>query len=180
MIRLVKSVLPIMRQQGSGQIVNISGPAGIVPVPFMGLFSASKAALEGYTLALRHEVKRLNIRVSLVLPGPIRTQVMQYSQRATQHLKAYTQWEDSFVAWWQNGYAVADDPALVAEKVWGILNSRAPKAHYTVGKGIDTFLLMRRLMPEALFEAGIRRLLDLDADAVGTTSVQSNENALRT
>lgn len=164
-LRLVKSTLPIMRRQGGGQIINISGPAGIVPIPFMGLFSASKAALEAYSMALRHEVKRLNIHVSLVLPGPIQTQVVQSSQRAAGRIGAYTPWEDSFLAGWQRGYQAADPPGLVADNVWGILNSRSPKAHYAVGKGIRVFLLMRRLFPEALFEAGMRRFLGLDAES---------------
>lgn len=178
-LRLLNKVLPIMRQQGGGKIINISGPAGIIPIPFMGLFSASKAALEGYSLALRQEVKHFNIDVSLVLPGPIQTQVVGYSQRASQRLEAYNSAEESFIAGWKKGYAVAEHPARVADKVWSILNHRAPKAHYTVGKGISLFLLMRRLLPEGVFETMLRRLLGLDARVAGFSAEQSRKNTLQ-
>jgi short-subunit dehydrogenase len=163
-MRLVKTVSPIMRKQAGGRIINMSGPAGIVSVPFMGLFSASKAALEGYSLALRQEVKQFGIHVSLILPGPIQTQVVECSQRASQRLQVYEGQEHTFIRGWKNGYHHADQPAVVAAKVWNVLSSRAPRAHYTVGKGVGAFLLMRRLIPETLFETTMRRALGLDPD----------------
>jgi short-subunit dehydrogenase len=63
-VRMVKTVLPIMRQQRRGQIINIRSMGGVVGNPFLGFYSASKFALEGYTEALHHEVKRFNITVS--------------------------------------------------------------------------------------------------------------------
>ena len=62
---MVNSVLPIMRQQRSGLIINISSLAGHISVPFEGFYAASKFALEGYTETLRHELKLLDIDVSL-------------------------------------------------------------------------------------------------------------------
>ena len=73
-VRMVKRVLPIMRRQGSGQIINISSGLGLVALPFIGFYSSSKFALEGYTEALRHEVKPFKIKVSLVEPGFVHTQ----------------------------------------------------------------------------------------------------------
>lgn len=64
-VRMLRAVLPIMRRQGGGQIINISSVAGLVPMPFWGYYSASKAALEALTEALRYEVKPFHIRVSL-------------------------------------------------------------------------------------------------------------------
>lgn len=63
MIRMVKSVMPLMRQQKGGQIINISSLAGLTTVPFMGIYSASKSAVESYTEALRLEVRPRNFRL---------------------------------------------------------------------------------------------------------------------
>jgi NAD(P)-dependent dehydrogenase (short-subunit alcohol dehydrogenase family) len=72
-VRMVKAVLPGMRQRRSGQIVNISSLAGLVPAPpFCGMYSASKHALEAYTEHLWREVRPFQIRVSLVEPGSIK------------------------------------------------------------------------------------------------------------
>src|SRR5262245_29150488 len=68
-VRLVKAVLPIMRRQKQGRIINVSSLSGRTSIPFLGIYSASKFALEGYTEALRHEVKPFNIHVSLAEPS---------------------------------------------------------------------------------------------------------------
>ena len=68
-VRMTKAVLPLMRRQKEGQIVNISSLSGLAPIPFMGMYSASKWAVDGYTEALRMELKPLNIRVSQIEPG---------------------------------------------------------------------------------------------------------------
>ena len=72
-IRMVKAVLPSMRQQKQGQIINVSSLSGVSSIPFMGIYSASKFALEGYTEALRLEVNPFNIHVSLTEAGFLKT-----------------------------------------------------------------------------------------------------------
>src|SRR5215210_493926 len=72
-IRMTNAVLPIMRRQGSGRIVNISSVMGLIPAPFMALYSASKHALEGYSESLDHEIRGSGIRVVLVEPAYTRT-----------------------------------------------------------------------------------------------------------
>lgn len=91
-VRMIKGVLPIMRRQGSGQIINISSGVGLVPSPFAGFYSASKFALEGYTEALRHEVKPFNVQVSLVEPGFIKTHVWHNVKEAAGRISDYDPW----------------------------------------------------------------------------------------
>jgi NAD(P)-dependent dehydrogenase (short-subunit alcohol dehydrogenase family) len=91
-MRLVNAVLPLMRQQRSGQIINIGSIVGVVPVPFLGAYSASKFAVEGYTEILRHEVRPLNIRVSLVEPGFIKTNLASNRQYAANRIRDYDPW----------------------------------------------------------------------------------------
>src|SRR5437899_6238586 len=72
-VRMAKAVLPTMRKQGSGQIINISSMAAILPVPFEGYYAAAKAALLAWSEALRHEVKRFGVKVSVIEPGFFKT-----------------------------------------------------------------------------------------------------------
>lgn len=68
-IRMTNAVLPIMRQQGSGRIINISSVVGFLPSPYAAIYAATKHAVEGYSESLDHEVRTLGIRVLLVEPG---------------------------------------------------------------------------------------------------------------
>jgi NAD(P)-dependent dehydrogenase (short-subunit alcohol dehydrogenase family) len=72
-LRMTNAVLPIMRRQGSGRIVNLGSLVGLIPAPFNALYSSSKHAIEGYSESLDHEVRTQGIRVVLVEPGGIRT-----------------------------------------------------------------------------------------------------------
>ena len=73
MVRMNRQVLPVMRKQGYGRIVNLSSVAGAIPIPFQSYYSASKAAINSYTMALANEVKPFGIQVCCVQPGDIRT-----------------------------------------------------------------------------------------------------------
>src|SRR3954464_1473389 len=67
-MRMTRSVLPVMRQQGSGRIINVSSIVGLIPVPFMALYASSKHALEGYSQSVDHELREHGVRVLLVEP----------------------------------------------------------------------------------------------------------------
>ena len=73
MVRMNRQVLPVMRRQCYGRIVNLSSVAGAIPIPFQTYYSASKAAINSYTMALANEVKPFGIQVCCVQPGDIRT-----------------------------------------------------------------------------------------------------------
>src|SRR5713226_4909244 len=92
-VRMTKAVLPTLRKQGSGQIINISSMAAFLPVPFEGYYAAAKAALLAWSEALRHEVKSLGIKISVIEPGFFKTnlgdarKVAKYSIRDYEHLR---------------------------------------------------------------------------------------------
>ena len=161
-VRMVKSVLPVMRRQGSGQIINISSGMGLVPSPFAGYYSASKFALEGYTEALRHEVKPFNIQVSLVEPGFIKTNVWRNVQGAANRISDYDPWRQRVLEVRQQFEEKALEPALVAEVILRIIESKSPRLRHTVGRDVTRLLRMRRFLPEATFEKGMRRALHLE------------------
>jgi NAD(P)-dependent dehydrogenase (short-subunit alcohol dehydrogenase family) len=159
--RMVKAVLPIMRRRGGGHIVNISSLIGLVPLPLGGFYAASKFALEGYTEALRHEVKPFNIRVSLVEPGLIKTRLMENSRFPAQPIPDYDQLRQQLLPVRLQYEGRAAEPVLVAERILGIIESRSPRLRNLVGKEARVARL-RRFLPEPLFERSMRRRLHLD------------------
>jgi NAD(P)-dependent dehydrogenase (short-subunit alcohol dehydrogenase family) len=161
-VRMVKKVLPIMRTQGSGQIINISSGIGLAPLPFVGFYAASKFALEGYTEALRHEVKPFGIRVSLVEPGFITTQLYNNELLAGNLISDYDPWRQRASAAVRKHREKSLDPSRVAESILRIIENKSPRLHNIVSKEIARTFLLRRLLPESLFEQGARRYLNLD------------------
>ena len=162
-VRMVNRVLPIMRTQRSGQIINISSGMGLAALPFFGFYSSSKFALEGYTEALRHEVKPFQIRVSLVEPGFIGTKFFDNEQFAGNQIRDYDPWRQRASEAVKKYIEKALDPARVAECILRIIESKSPRLRNIVCKDIARMFLMRRLLPESLFEQGARRYLNLDA-----------------
>jgi NAD(P)-dependent dehydrogenase (short-subunit alcohol dehydrogenase family) len=161
-VRMVKTVLPIMRNQGSGQIINISSGVGLAAFPFVGFYSASKFALEGYTEALRHEVKPFHIKVSLVEPGFIKTELYHNMQRAAKEISDYDLWQQRASKARDEYVEKALDPTLVAECVLRIIEKKAPGLRHTVGREVARAVRLRRFLPESMFEMGVRKLLHLD------------------
>jgi len=161
-IRMVKGVLPIMRRQGNGQIINISSMAGLVASPFVGYYSSSKFALEGYTEALRHEAKPFNVQVSLVELGFIKTNVWDNSKVAVNRISDYDPWRQRALEVRHQFEEKALEPAVVAEVILRIIESKSPRLRYTVGSDVARLSRLRRFLPEAMFEKGMRRTLHLD------------------
>jgi NAD(P)-dependent dehydrogenase (short-subunit alcohol dehydrogenase family) len=160
--RVVKAVLPIMRQQKGGQIVNISSLAGLTAAPFLGMYSASKFALEGYSEALRHEVKPFAIRVSLVEAGFLRTPLMNKRELAGQPIREYAAWRERALATVRECEEKGPGPELIAGTVPKIIESRRPRLRYVVGQQARLISRLRRFLPEAAFERGTRSTFHLD------------------
>jgi NAD(P)-dependent dehydrogenase (short-subunit alcohol dehydrogenase family) len=161
-VRMVKAVLPLMRRQMGGQIINVSSLSGLSPIPFMGIYSASKFALDGYTEALRLEVKPFNIHVSQIEPGFLRTPMMSHRQVAAQRIEEYNPWRqrayDAIRALEEKG----PGPELVADTVLRIARSKKPRLRYIVGQQAKVVSRLRQFLPEAAFEGGVRSTFRLD------------------
>jgi short-subunit dehydrogenase len=161
-VRMVKAVLSIMRQQKGGQIINISSLAGLTSVPFMGIYSASKFALEGYTEALRHEVKPFNIHVSQIEAGFLKTPMVQHRQLAKEQISEYDPWRQNALDAIHNYEQEGPGPELVAETVLKIIESKEPRLRYVIGRQAKQVYSLRRFMPEGAFETGSRNNFNLN------------------
>ena len=168
-MRVTRAVLPIMRRQRSGRIVNLATLSGMVAVPFAGVFSASKAALEGYSEALRHEVRPFGVWVSVIQSGGARTGADRRTAQATP-LPAYAPFRDSAITGLrdrgQNGMA----PEVVARAVLRIAASNAPALRVRVGREAKQLRWFSALLPQGAFEAGTRRAFRIPSSAVSGTS----------
>jgi NAD(P)-dependent dehydrogenase (short-subunit alcohol dehydrogenase family) len=161
-IRMVKAVLPFMRAEKSGHIVNVGSLSGLSPIPFLGVYSASKFALEGYTEALRHEVKPFNVRVSLTEAGFLKTPMMKNREVARTLIPAYDEWRQRALAAIQAQEERAPGADLVARTLLEIVSSRAPRLRYLIGSQAKSVARLRRFLPAAMYELGVRRNFSLD------------------
>ncbi len=162
-LRLCRAILPIMREQGSGRIANISSVLGFLPAPYQGIYAASKHALEGYSGSLDHEVRQFGIRVSVIEPGFTRTNLSENSQLAGQLLDAYASERGRALGAIREGIANDGEPVRVASVVWEALTSRSPRLRYPAGREAKFLSRLRRFAPSKLFDKGLRKQFRLDA-----------------
>jgi NAD(P)-dependent dehydrogenase (short-subunit alcohol dehydrogenase family) len=164
-VRMVKAVLPRMREERSGQIINISSLAGLVPAPpFCGMYSASKHALEAYTDHLWRELAPFQVRVSLVEPGSIRTNLTRNQQDPRERIAAYDPSRRRASAGMRRLEDRGPAPDLVADRVLQIIKSPSPRLRYRVGADATWVPRLHRLLPRGLFELGLRRTFRMDVD----------------
>lgn len=155
-LRVTNSVLAGMREAGFGRIVNISSVVGFIPAPFMGMYTASKHAVEGYTETLDHEVRQFGVRAVLVQPSYTKSNINQNEKSAQTHLEAYAAHRQCMHERVAKGVENGDAPQLVAEAVLRAVTAKSPRLRYPVGKGVLVSRL-HRFAPVALFDRGIRK-----------------------
>jgi NAD(P)-dependent dehydrogenase (short-subunit alcohol dehydrogenase family) len=163
LIRMTKAVLPTMRRQRAGRIVNISSVMGLIPAPFMALYSASKHAVEGYSESLDHEIRASGIRVVLVEPAYTRTSFEGNVYQADQQLDVYRSARTNAEGVLRDGMKTADTPELVARAVVKASTEANPHRRYTAGRTARQVSLLRRFVPESAFDKSLRKQMRLPA-----------------
>ncbi len=161
-VRIVNAVLPVMRRQKHGHIINVSSLAGLSSIPFLGIYSASKFALEGYTEALRHEVKPFNIQVSLTEAGFLKTPMMTNRQAGASRIAEYDPFRQRALNAIRGSEQQAPGAELVAETLLEIISSKNPRLRYPIGQQAKSVVRLRRFLPAGMFEQGVRRSFLLD------------------
>jgi len=158
-IELTNGVIPIMRKQGYGRIIQNSSMLGVVAFPFVGAYNASKFALDGFTHTLRQELRGTGIKVSIIAPGPIlsqlRTNADQYfSTRidiiSSPHKQTYERMAKRYKTpeLSKKDQRVTLTPEAVVADLIHALESSHPKSHYYVGFAAKLFAFLRRVLPE--------------------------------
>jgi short-subunit dehydrogenase len=160
-LRMTNAVLPIMRAQGSGRIVNIGSVVGFLPSPFSALYAATKHAVEGYSQSLDHEVRSLGIRVLVVEPAFTRTSLDRNAPEADRKLPLYNQARNAMAALWKTAIQAGDPPQLVAKTVLAAVNDKSPKLQYPATKAARQLYFLRRFVPAGAFDKSLRKQMQL-------------------
>jgi short-subunit dehydrogenase len=162
-IRLTNAVLPIMRAQQSGRIVNLSSVLGIIPQPYMAIYAATKHAIEGYSESLDHELREFGVRVALVEPAYTNTSFEANSVRPDQPLPVYAERRRAFEEFIVDAVKQGDDPAVVAKAIVAAATDKNPKVRYAGSSRTANVSTMRRLVPVRMFDQQLRKLNKLPA-----------------
>src|SRR5436190_10713868 len=158
LVRMTKAVLPHMRAQGRGRIINISSVAGFAPQPFMAVYVASKHAVEGYSESLDHEVREHGVRVLLVEPFNTGTRFDANVVRGDIPLPAYAQARQTFDDILAAAMKTGDAPAVVARVIVAAATDPNPKLRYTAGSRAGRVSTLRRIAPARVFDKQIRKI----------------------
>src|SRR5437868_3125060 len=162
-VRMTRAVVPRMRHQGSGRIINIGSVLGFLPAPYMAFYAATKHAIEGYSESLDHELRTKGIRVSVIEPSYTRTEFDAHLLEADSKLDEYRAARTAVGKRLQEALAAADAPSVVAEVVLQAAAAAHPKLRYTAGTGASRLRWLRRFAPAGVMDAGIRKEFRLDA-----------------
>ncbi len=146
-LNCIQAVLPAMRAQKSGHIVNISSVAAPIAIPFQAFYSATKAATNSLTLALRNEVKPFGVRVCAILPGDVKTGFTAARKKSCAGGDIYGTAIDHAVAVMEHDEQNGMPPKMVARAVLRAANAKRPPAFSTVGFQYRIFVLLSKLLP---------------------------------
>lgn len=153
-INVIKAVLPQMRKQHDGLIINVTSIAGYMGLPYRSIYSASKGALELVTEAFRMELKDFNIKMTNMAPGDFATNIAAGRYHApllenSPYKKPYGDTLNLINSHVDSG----SDPILMAQAVLKVINTKNPKVHYKVGAFMQKFsIVLKRILPDKIYE----------------------------
>ncbi|HEE9032080.1 TPA: SDR family oxidoreductase [Bacillus cereus] len=155
-ISITQLVLPYMRKQRSGKIINISSISGQVGFPGLSPYVSSKYALEGWSESLRLELRAFGIDVALIEPGSYNTNIWEVGkQLATNQsdtTSPYKEYMDKIQKHINSGSDTFGNPIDVAKKVVDIAEAKRTTLRYPIGKGVKFMILARKILPWRLWE----------------------------
>ena len=152
-IKLMQEVLPSMRRNESGLIINITSIAAYMGLPFRGCYSASKAAMEIFTESIRMEVQRFGINVSTLAPGEYSTNIATRRYHSPVNKGAYEKIYKENLNKMNDHVNSGSEPNEVAENIFKIINTKSPNVHYKVGPWLQKFsIFLKKILPDFLYE----------------------------
>jgi NAD(P)-dependent dehydrogenase (short-subunit alcohol dehydrogenase family) len=162
-VRMTRAVVPHMRHQVGGRIINIGSVLGFLPAPYMALYAATKHAIEGYSESLDHELRTRGIRVSIIEPAYMKTQFDANFLEPDSKLDEYREIRAAVGLRLKEATEGGEDAGVVADVVLQAAIAPRPKLRYAAGGLASRLRLLRRFAPASLVDAGVRKDLQLDA-----------------
>jgi NAD(P)-dependent dehydrogenase (short-subunit alcohol dehydrogenase family) len=156
MVSLTREILPHMRRQGGGMIINFSSIGGIMGLPFQAYYSAGKFAIEGFSEALRMEVRKFNIKIVVINPGDFNTNNTLNRRSFLSSLNT----EDPYDVHYKNALEIIEKdetngwkPKILAGKILKIIQKDNPRHRYIIASPEQKLaVLLKRILPDKLFE----------------------------
>lgn len=160
-VRVTNAVLPIMRAQGKGRILNIGSVLGVIPSPFGAYYAASKHAIEGYSESLDHEVRNFGIRVTVIEPWATKTSIETNSPFGDRPIAAYAKAQAKYRTAFEATMAAGDTAEDVAATVLAAAKDRTPQLRYPSGKAARQTSWARRFLPRSMFDRTLRKQFNI-------------------
>lgn len=160
-VRMTNAVLPIMRAQGSGRILNVGSALGLIPAPFSAHYSASKHAIEGYSESLDHEVRNFGVRVAVIEPATTQSSFESSTIPADMPVAAYDSIRTKYLAAFKSAMAMADTAESVADTIVLAANTKKPLLRYPSGKAAQQVAFARRFLPRSFLDKTLRKQFGL-------------------
>ncbi len=155
--RMVRAVLPVMRRQLAGRIINIGSIAGLLGIPGQSYYCATKWALEGFTESLLYELERFGIEVCVVEPGFFRTEIAEHVEEGAEPLPAYDALRSAVRTALLGAFERSLPPERFARRLVQIVESRYLRLRYPVTDGPPWIAWLKPLVPMELFSRCVRR-----------------------
>lgn len=160
-VRVTNAVLPIMRMQGAGRILNVGSVVGLIPGPFGAYYAASKHAIEGYSESLDHEVRPFGIRVAVIEPWATKTAIEANSPQGDRPVAAYARTIARYRTAFDAAMAAGDTAEDVAATIVAAARDRHPRLRYPSGKAARQTSFARRFLPRSLFDRTLRKQFNI-------------------
>jgi len=162
-MRMTNHVLPVMRRQGNGRVINISSVVGFLPAPYYAIYGATKHAIDGYSQTLDHEVRGFGIRVISIEPAFTRTSFETNLIAPDRPLAIYDSVRQSMIDTSRQQVEKGDEPEVVAQVVFQAAQAAKPRLRYPAGPAARQLALMRKIIPEGIFNSILRKQFKLPA-----------------
>ena len=149
MVNMTRAVLPHMRAQGGGRVINVSSVAAVTPIPYQTYYSASKAAINAYTMALANEVRGHDIKVAALMPGDVKTGFTAARAKSLEGAEVYPALEKS-VRTMEHDEQNGMPPEALAKRAYFISTRNSPKPLYSCGFTYCLFCVLAKVLPNRL------------------------------
>lgn len=147
MVNMNRAVIPVMRRQGSGRIVQLSSVAAPIPIPFQAYYSATKAAVNAYTMALANELRPFGVTVCAVQPGDIKTGFTAAREKVIEGDDVYEGRIGRSVSRMEHDEQTGMDPAVAGRFIARVARKSKVKPIYTIGLSYKLFVFLVRILP---------------------------------